>query len=117
MPTAELKVTADHLKRDAYLYVRQSTPRQVVEHGETQRQYALRDRAIAASALCRRFRLWPHAHTPLAQRRHHRTPKGSADLLWPLLRKRAVSAPVLISPFPSGTAAAILTLSIKSRYF
>jgi len=45
----ELKVTADHLKRDAYLYVRQSTLRQVAEHGEsTQRQYALRDRAIAA---------------------------------------------------------------------
>ena len=49
MPMAELKVTADHLKRDAYLYVRQSTLRQVAEHGEsTQRQYALRDRAIAA---------------------------------------------------------------------
>ena len=48
MPMAELKVTADHLKRDAYLYVRQSTLRQVAEHGEsTQRQYALRDRAIA----------------------------------------------------------------------
>jgi DNA invertase Pin-like site-specific DNA recombinase len=45
----ELKVTADHLRRDAYLYVRQSTLRQVAEHGEsTQRQYALRDRAIAA---------------------------------------------------------------------
>ena len=45
----DLKVTANHLKRDAYLYVRQSTLRQVAEHGEsTQRQYALRDRAIAA---------------------------------------------------------------------
>ena len=57
MPTAELKVTADNLKRDAYLYVRQSTPRQVVEHGEsTQRQYALRARAIAAGwAAERRF--------------------------------------------------------------
>jgi DNA invertase Pin-like site-specific DNA recombinase len=43
----ELKVTADHLRRDAYLYVRQSTLRQVAEHGEsTQRQYALRDRAM-----------------------------------------------------------------------
>lgn len=28
----EFKVTADHLKRDAYLYVRQSTLRQVAEH-------------------------------------------------------------------------------------
>jgi DNA invertase Pin-like site-specific DNA recombinase len=45
---ADLKVTADHLKRDAYLYFRQSTLRQVAEHGEsTLRQYALRDRAIA----------------------------------------------------------------------
>ena len=41
---ADFKVTADHLRRDAYLYVRQSTLRQVTEHGEsTQRQYALRD--------------------------------------------------------------------------
>ena len=42
------KVTADHLRRDAYLYVRQSTIRQVFENTEsTQRQYALRDRAVA----------------------------------------------------------------------
>src|SRR6516162_8851025 len=45
----DLKVTADHLRRDAYLYIRQSTLRQVAENGEsTQRQYALRHRAIAA---------------------------------------------------------------------
>ena len=45
----ELKVTADHLHRDAYLYIRQSTLRQVIENGEsTQRQYALRHRAVAA---------------------------------------------------------------------
>ena len=44
----ELKVTSQHLQRDAYLYVRQSTPRQVLENTEsTQRQYALRDRAVA----------------------------------------------------------------------
>ena len=42
------KVTARHLQQDAYLYVRQSTLRQVFEHAEsTQRQYALKDRAIA----------------------------------------------------------------------
>jgi DNA invertase Pin-like site-specific DNA recombinase len=42
------KVKAEHLKRDAYLYVRQSTIRQVFENVEsTQRQYALRDRAVA----------------------------------------------------------------------
>ncbi len=41
------KVTATHLKRAAYLYVRQSTMRQVLENTEsTQRQYALRQRAI-----------------------------------------------------------------------
>ena len=45
----DLKITADHIRRDAYLYVRQSTLRQVAENGEsTKRQYALRDRAIAA---------------------------------------------------------------------
>lgn len=44
----ELKVTNQHLQRDAYLYIRQSTPRQVLENTEsTQRQYALRDRALA----------------------------------------------------------------------
>ncbi len=44
----EVKVTSQHLQRDAYLYIRQSTPRQVLENTEsTQRQYALRDRAVA----------------------------------------------------------------------
>jgi DNA invertase Pin-like site-specific DNA recombinase len=44
----ELKVTPLHLERDAYLYIRQSTPRQVLENKEsTQRQYAMRDRALA----------------------------------------------------------------------
>ena len=42
------KVTASQLKRDAFLYVRQSTVRQVLEHTEsTARQYALRKRAVA----------------------------------------------------------------------
>jgi len=42
------KVTADHLRRDAYLYVRQSTLRQVLENTtSTQRQYGLRQRAMA----------------------------------------------------------------------
>jgi DNA invertase Pin-like site-specific DNA recombinase len=44
----ELRVTQQHLAHDAYLYIRQSTPRQVLENTEsTQRQYALRDRAVA----------------------------------------------------------------------
>ena len=47
------KVTARHLTRDAYLYIRQSTLRQVFENTEsTARQYALRQRALALG--------WPH---------------------------------------------------------
>jgi DNA invertase Pin-like site-specific DNA recombinase len=42
------KVTAAHLRRDAYLYVRQSTLKQVLTNTEsTRRQYDLRGRAIA----------------------------------------------------------------------
>jgi DNA invertase Pin-like site-specific DNA recombinase len=42
------KVTTQHLKRTAYLYVRQSSVRQVFENIEsTERQYALRQRAVA----------------------------------------------------------------------
>lgn len=42
------RVADHHLSRDAYLYIRQSTLRQVSENGEsTRRQYALQERAIA----------------------------------------------------------------------
>jgi DNA invertase Pin-like site-specific DNA recombinase len=45
---ANPKVQAGHLKRNAYLYIRQSTPRQVLENTEsTKRQYALQQRALA----------------------------------------------------------------------
>lgn len=45
---AHQKVSAHHLKRCAYLYVRQSTLRQVFENTEsTERQYALRQRSVA----------------------------------------------------------------------
>lgn len=45
---AHSKVRASHLNRDAYLYVRQSTVRQVFENTEsTKRQYALKQRAVA----------------------------------------------------------------------
>ena len=48
MTNASTRVTAHHLSRNAYLYVRQSTLRQVVENGEsTQRQYDLAERAVA----------------------------------------------------------------------
>ena len=41
-------VTAGHLKRSAFLNVRQSTLRHVIEHTEnTARLYALRQRAVA----------------------------------------------------------------------
>src|ERR1035441_10819766 len=46
--TDSLKVQSQHLQRDAYLYIRQSSMRQVVENIEsTKRQYALRARATA----------------------------------------------------------------------
>ena len=42
------KITSDHLQKAAYLYVRQSSMRQVIENKEsTQRQYALKNRALA----------------------------------------------------------------------
>jgi len=47
-PSHEQKVAHHHLNRDAYVYVRQSTLRQVVENTEsTMRQYALREQAKA----------------------------------------------------------------------
>src|SRR5437867_3193504 len=40
------KISVDHLRRDAYVYVRQSTPGQVKNHLESKRlQYALAERA------------------------------------------------------------------------
>jgi DNA invertase Pin-like site-specific DNA recombinase len=55
MEDAVSKVTAGHLRRDAYLYVRQSTLYQVANNTEsTRRQYDLRGRAIALG--------WPAGH-------------------------------------------------------
>jgi DNA invertase Pin-like site-specific DNA recombinase len=48
MSETHSKIQSRHLKRAAYLYVRQSTLRQVFENTEsTQRQYDLRNRAVA----------------------------------------------------------------------
>lgn len=48
MSDTQMKVTADHLRRDAYLYVRQSSLYQVANNTEsTRRQYDLRGRAVA----------------------------------------------------------------------
>jgi len=42
------KVTRDHLRRMVYLYIRQSSMRQVTVNREsTDRQYALKNRALA----------------------------------------------------------------------
>jgi DNA invertase Pin-like site-specific DNA recombinase len=55
MSEFQSKIAASHLHRDAYLYVRQSTVRQVFENTEsTERQYALRQRAVALG--------WPREH-------------------------------------------------------
>lgn len=48
MTASSQKVTASHLSRMAYLYIRQSSMHQVVNNTEsTQRQYALKQRAVA----------------------------------------------------------------------
>jgi DNA invertase Pin-like site-specific DNA recombinase len=55
------KVTPRHLRRQAYLYIRQSTLRQVVENTEsTERQYALRQRPVALG--------WPIEHVVVIDR-------------------------------------------------
>ena len=81
-PRTRQKVTAEHLARTAYLYVRQSTLRQVMQNTEsTQRQYALRQRAIAAGLAGRadgRDRRGPGAVRRVARR----TAKGSSGS-WP----------------------------------
>jgi len=48
MNDTQMKVTAEHLRRDAYLYVRQSSLYQVANNTESaRRQYDLRGRAVA----------------------------------------------------------------------
>ena len=42
------KITPQHLGKPAYIYIRQSTQAQVLHHQEsTERQYALKDKALA----------------------------------------------------------------------
>jgi len=48
METTTRKITLEHLKRRAALYIRQSTAQQVLEHGEsTRRQYDLKGKLIS----------------------------------------------------------------------
>jgi DNA invertase Pin-like site-specific DNA recombinase len=52
------KVRTDHLQRDAYLYVRQSSMRQVMENTEsTKRQYQLRERALSLGWISEQIRV------------------------------------------------------------
>jgi DNA invertase Pin-like site-specific DNA recombinase len=52
------KVRTDHLRRDAYLYIRQSSIRQVLENTEsTKRQYQLRERALALGWISEQIRV------------------------------------------------------------
>ena len=68
--TIASKVTAEHLARTAYLYVRQSTLRQVKDNTESaQRQYALRQRAIAARLAGRADRRDRHRPGPVRRER------------------------------------------------
>jgi DNA invertase Pin-like site-specific DNA recombinase len=69
---AESKVTAEHLKRLAYLYIRQSTLRQVLENTEsTKRQYALRQRAILLG--------WPEERIIVIDHDQAQSAKTAAD--------------------------------------
>jgi DNA invertase Pin-like site-specific DNA recombinase len=53
--TPSAKIKPWHLNRSALVYVRQSTPQQILEHQEsTARQYALVERAVALG--------WPRQH-------------------------------------------------------
>jgi DNA invertase Pin-like site-specific DNA recombinase len=52
------KVRTSHLQRDAYLYVRQSSMRQVLENTEsTKRQYQLRERALSMGWISEQIRV------------------------------------------------------------
>jgi DNA invertase Pin-like site-specific DNA recombinase len=66
------KVTASHLARTAFLYVRQSTLRQVVSNTESgQRQYALRQRAVALG--------WPAEQIVVIDQDQGRSGASAAD--------------------------------------
>jgi DNA invertase Pin-like site-specific DNA recombinase len=66
------KVTATHLSRTAFLYVRQSTLRQVINNTEsTARQYALRQRAVALG--------WPAEHVVVIDSDQGQSGASAAD--------------------------------------
>lgn len=66
------KVQRTHLERNAYVYVRQSTLRQVLENTEsTHRQYALRERAVALG--------WPRDRVVVIDRDQGESGASAAD--------------------------------------
>jgi len=66
------KVRPDHLKRSAYLYIRQSTVQQVSPNTEsTQRQYGLRERAVALG--------WPMEHVTVIDSDQGQSGASAAD--------------------------------------
>jgi len=66
------KITVSHLQRSAYLYVRQSSLRQVLENTEsTKRQYALREQAVALG--------WPRDHIVVIDTDQGQSGASSAD--------------------------------------
>jgi hypothetical protein len=81
------KVQARHLKRSAFLYVRQSSLRQVFENSEsTKRQYDLRQRAISLG--------W-------------RTDRSPGSIFWPYGIDPPWSPPSAKSTSPSATRTAL----------
>ena len=66
------KIKPWHLDRIAIVYIRQSTPQQIIEHKEsTSRQYGLVDRAISAPGLNQPGALLDQAGSAIACRQRH----------------------------------------------
>ena len=71
-PTRPPKLRPWHLDRSAFVYVRQSTPQQVLDHQEsTARQYALAGRAAALG--------WPPTASPRSTMTWARADSRSRD--------------------------------------
>src|SRR5579864_5923175 len=65
------KIQTRHLERSAIVYVRQSTPMQVLEHTESKaRQYALADQAVALG--------WPREQVMVIDEDQGKSGKGAA---------------------------------------
>jgi hypothetical protein len=74
-----IKVQPRHLERGAYLYIRQSSMRQVIENVEsTKRQYALRGRATALVG----GRIRSSSSTAIKVSPAHRHPGAAAFSAW-----------------------------------